>query len=162
MARLRRGIVTALGVAAPVAATRRRGFTLIELVVVTTVVAVLAAISIPKLLSFNARRVYIAAHELASHIKLARDTAMATQRRTWVDFDTSADSYSVYIEDPDDPGRGNRLWMTHPVTGGNFQVILGSGDAAGVGLASATFRPVGGGVRQPRPAIQRPGSGTAR
>jgi hypothetical protein len=59
---------------------------------------------------------------------MARDLAMATGRRTWVDFHTSSNSYDMYIEDPDDPGRSNRIRVAHPVTGGNFSVNLNTGE----------------------------------
>ena len=118
---------------------RRAAFTLIELIVTTTVIVVIAAIVAPKMLGFRNRGVYAGAHELAGHIKMARDLATATRRRTWVDFDTSAESYSVYIEHPDNPGRAHRVWVTHPVTGGNFQVVLGTGDAIDAAISSAAF-----------------------
>jgi len=101
--------------------------------------AIVAAVAAPGLMSNTNTRVYHAAHDLAIHIKLARDLAVATQCHTWVDFDTALETYSVYIEDPDNPGRGNRVYATHPADGGDFTVQLDSGSYAGVTIQSASF-----------------------
>jgi len=121
------------------ARSQTRSFTLIELIVVTVITVILAALSVPVLANGSARRLSRAAHELAMHIKLARDLAVATRRTTWVDFDVAADSYSIYIEDPDTPGRPNRISATNPVTGDDFDVTLDTGEFDGVEISSAGF-----------------------
>ena len=107
-----------------------RGFTLMELVVAMAVLAVMAAVSVPKLMDMRPQRLRRAAHELAMHIRLVRDYAIATQRHTWLVFNLGAERYAAYIEHPDNPGRANRIYLPHPVTGGNFIVTLDSGDFA--------------------------------
>lgn len=121
--------------------TRRRAlsFTVIELVVTMTVMAIVAAMTIPKLAGLSTRRLASASWQLATHIRFARDLAMATSRRTWVDFNVSGDSYSIYIEDPETPGRSARISATHPETGGAFDVTLNSGDFDGVEVDAASF-----------------------
>ena len=61
------------------ARSQTRSFTLIELIVVTVITVILAALSVPVLANGSARRLSRAAHELAMHIKLARDLAVATR-----------------------------------------------------------------------------------
>ncbi len=147
-----------MNLARPAGSSRRlsSGFTMIELIVVMTIVAVLAAIAIPRLAAPGARRLRRASHQLATHIKLARDLAMATSRHTWVVFDLSGDSYSVYIEDPDNPGRSHRISVTHPETGGDFDVALNTGDFAGVEFGGH----FGGEVELEFDSLGRPYNGT--
>ena len=119
---------------------RRKAFTLLELVVTTTILGIVAATAAPMFFHTTGRRLRRAAHDLATHIKLARDLAIATQRHTWVDFNTNHESYRIYIEDPDNPGRAHRIYVTHPVDGGNFVVALDSGEFDGVRIHTASFR----------------------
>ena len=116
-----------------------RSFTLIELIVVMAIMAILAVVAVPALTGVSGRRLALAAHRMAADIKLARTLATATRRHTWVDFDVSNDSYDVYIESPTTPGRANRIWVTHPETGGQFHVALDAGDFVGVKIQSAEF-----------------------
>jgi len=121
------------------ASNQTRSFTLIELIVVTVITVILAALSVPVLANGSARRLARAAHELAMHIKMARGLAVATRRTTWVDFDAATESYSIYIEDPDTPGRSNRIKVTNPVTGEDFDVTLDTAEFDGVEISSAGF-----------------------
>ena len=121
-------------------ARKLAGFSLIELIVLMTITVILAVAAVPALMDPGPLRLQRAARETAAHIKMARDLAVATRRRTWVDFDVSGNSYSVYIEDPDNPGKSHRIWVTHPEMGGNFHVQLNTGDFAGVEIASAKFK----------------------
>jgi prepilin-type N-terminal cleavage/methylation domain-containing protein len=116
----------------------RHGFTLIELVVATVIISVLAVASAPFFVNTPRQRLSVARHELATHLKLAREMAVSTQRTTWVEFDTDLDRYTVYIENPTTPGRSNRLYATHPAEGGQFVVELGTG-ASPIRIASASF-----------------------
>jgi prepilin-type N-terminal cleavage/methylation domain-containing protein len=119
---------------------RTKGFTLLELIVVTTIVAVVAATAAPAFLHSARHRVSRAARELASHLRLARTLAITTRRRTWVTFQTGNERYLVRIEDPDNPGRDNRIWVEHPITGASqFRVVLNSGEFDGVRIDSADF-----------------------
>lgn len=119
--------------------SRTPSFTLIELVVTLTIVAILAATAVPKLATLGTRRLAPAAWQLATHIRFARNLAMTACRRTWVEFNVSGNSYSVYIEDPDTPGRSDRILATHPETRGDFNVILNSGDFDGIEVDTASF-----------------------
>jgi len=115
-------------------------FSFIELIVVITVVVILAVVTVPMFASMTEQRLRRASHELAMHLKLARDLAVATRRHTWVDFDAANEIYRVYIEDPNTPGRANRIWVPDPVTGSSqLQVTLNQGIWAGVTITTATF-----------------------
>jgi len=116
-----------------------RSFTLMELAVATTIMVLIAMIAAPKLFNNRDHRLPRATHELALHIKMARDLAMATRRRTWVDFDPSSETYDVYIEHPSQPGRDNRIYVEHPVTGQDFRVVLDQGVLEDVRIDSASF-----------------------
>ena len=118
----------------------RRAFTLMELIVTTTIVSIVSVTAAPFFINTVAQRLNTATHDLAIHLKLARDMAVAMQRTTWVDFDTGLDTYTVYIENPANPGRGHRLYATHPTDGGNFIVSLGTGTYDRVSISSASFR----------------------
>ncbi|MFW6107870.1 MAG: GspH/FimT family pseudopilin [bacterium] len=120
------------------AAARTRSFTLIELIVVMTIVSILAATAVPALTNRSERRLPVAASRLAAHLRLARETAMSTRRRTWVTFDPDDHWYLVQIEGEIGGGRDSRVDLAHPETGVSpFRVDLNTGDYAGVTLLSA-------------------------
>ena len=102
--------------------------------------SILAVTAAPFFIHTMGQRLSAASHDLAIHLKLARDMAVATQRTTWVEFDTGLDTYTVYIENPSSPGRANRLNATHPTEGGNFVVSLGTGTSNRLSISSADFR----------------------
>jgi len=117
-----------------------RAFTLIELIVTMTIAAILAVTAIPAFIDMDQARLRRAAHELANHIEMARAMAMSTRRRTWIKFTPGSETYRVYIEDPDQAGRGNRQDLSHPVTGAStFEVSLDQDEFEGVLLDSASF-----------------------
>jgi len=136
------------------------GFTLIELIVTMTIAAIVAVTAVPAFLNMNNARLSRASSELAEHIKMARSLAMATRRRTWIRFNTAGESYEMFIEHPDQPGRASRIAVTHPVTGASsFVVALDQGEFSGVQISSASF---GGQVEIEFDWVGRPlnGSGT--
>jgi len=57
---------------------RRAGYTLVELVIVVTVLAVIAAIAVPNMSSGVDRRQYLAAEEMAAAIRYARSESIRT------------------------------------------------------------------------------------
>ena len=116
------------------------GFTLIELVVTITIAAIIAVTAVPAFMNMGNTRLWRASSELAEHIKMARSLAMATRRRTWIRFNTAGESYEMFIEHPDQPGRASRIAVTHPVTGASsFVVSLDQGEFEGVVISSARF-----------------------
>ena len=67
----------------------RRGFTLIELIAVTSIVAIIAAVSIPALSRIPRIRQAAVATELVADLSYAREFAMTTGGRVWVEFNQS-------------------------------------------------------------------------
>jgi len=121
-------------------ASDSRGFTLIELIVTITIASILAVTAVPAFLNISNARLRRASSELAEHIKMARSLAMATRRHTWIRFNTANESYEMFIENPNQPGRASRIAVTHPVTGASsFVVSLDQDELAGVEVASASF-----------------------
>ncbi len=64
---------------------------------------------------------------------------MSSRLRTWVDIDVAGDSYELFVEDPANLGKANRLSLIQPLTQSTGSVQLGSGDFPGVGIASANI-----------------------
>jgi prepilin-type N-terminal cleavage/methylation domain-containing protein len=117
----------------------RRGYTLVELVVVMVLASIMAAATAPALWSVGqARRAAAAAHVLRD-VTFARQWALATGMRTWVSFDVAAGSYRVLVEDGENPGRANASLVAEPGTGRPIERSLGTGILAGAGLVSAAF-----------------------
>jgi prepilin-type N-terminal cleavage/methylation domain-containing protein len=117
----------------------RPGFTLIELIAVIAVVAVLAAAAVPSLSAMTDRRAAAAARLLLRDVSQARQRAVATGTPTWVVFDTTAETWSVLVEDPSNLGRVNATALTDLATGAPRETVLGTGAFAGVELTTADF-----------------------
>lgn len=105
----------------------RRGFSLIELVIVVTILATLAAIAMPRYGNAIARyHLDAAAKRIVIDLEYARTQAMTRSKAQSITFDVGADSYSIAgIED----------LKTRSAT---YGVAL-SGEPYRVDLASATF-----------------------
>jgi prepilin-type N-terminal cleavage/methylation domain-containing protein len=121
--------------------TRRfaSGFTLIELIAVMTIVAIMGAIAVPSLSSISQMRERSSARQLLRDLTFARQRSMATGARTWVVFDLSAQTWSLQVEDPLQPGRANAQPLDDPTGSTAYVVSLGAEQSAGVQLASADF-----------------------
>ena len=115
------------------------GFTLVELIAVMVVVGVLGASAVPSLRKMASTQASMAAAKLLNDLTHARQLAIATGTRTWVVFDTSAETWTVLAEDPSSPGRINATVINDPATGGAFVQTLGTGEFAGAQIISAGF-----------------------
>ncbi len=78
------------------------GFTLVELVAVTLVVSILAAVAIPRLSSsLSTRRLQAAANRVMSDLELARTAAKDLGKSVQVQFSTGGSSYTIpEVSDP--------------------------------------------------------------
>jgi prepilin-type N-terminal cleavage/methylation domain-containing protein len=112
-----------------------RGFSLIELIAVLVITAVLSLAAGPVLSSVDNNRQALAASTLRRDLAYARQVAIATGTRSWVVFDAVGQTYELYQEDPDNPGRASRVLLRDPARGKDFQVAMGSGAQ----LASVTI-----------------------
>ncbi len=89
--------------------------------------------------SVSRNRQALAATALAQHVAYARQLAVSMGTRSWVVFDAGAETWSLYGEDPDNPGRANRSLLTDPATSTTFVVTLGSGSYVGSTIESVTI-----------------------
>lgn len=116
-----------------------RGFSLIELVVVIAIMGALASLAFQGL-HIAGERESLAAERLASDIRYAQGWALMSHNPTWVAFDTALNRYTVYVEDPANPGKAGRLNLADPWTNLPFyQVTLGDNETGNVTLASPGF-----------------------
>ena len=134
----------------------QRGFTLIELVMIITLLAILAAVAIPRFSGFGAIKQGNAVMKIASDIRYAQNRATTTQQRSRVSF-VDATNYEVYFcatyTQATCTCTSGWSFATDPYTRGNFQVNLNT-DYSGVTIASTVSllefdslgRPYNGGV----------------
>lgn len=116
------------------------GFTLIELVSVMIVVGILAGAAIVSVSTSTSNRPAVAARQLQRDLTFARQRAVATGTRSWVEFDTTDHTWTVRAEPPDTaPARSNATVLTDPATNGPFVQTLDEGTFTGVTLSSVDF-----------------------
>jgi prepilin-type N-terminal cleavage/methylation domain-containing protein len=118
---------------------RPGGFTLIELIAVLVIVGIMSAAVVPALNSYGSSRQVAASTQVLSDLHFARQRAVARGVRTWIVFDTDAETYSIFTESSESPGRDNRVAMTDEVTGGAYVIDLSTGPYAGSGITSAVI-----------------------
>ena len=109
------------------------GFTLVELATVVTMLALLAGMGVASLNWLGSARQNVTATRVRTTLVYAQEWALGSGNRTWVAFDVPNDLVTVHVEDPDNPGRTNRLTMTDPLTRAPMTLQLG---ADGVGIVS--------------------------
>jgi prepilin-type N-terminal cleavage/methylation domain-containing protein len=120
----------------------RRGFSLIELIAVLSIITIVAVVSIPALSRIPRIRQAAAAAELVSDLSYARELAMTTGGRVWVEFDQVAGTYTVLTETTARAGRLTASAITDPATGRSFIAV--PGDSV-LGAAALTSMSVPGG-----------------
>ncbi|MEO7986477.1 MAG: prepilin-type N-terminal cleavage/methylation domain-containing protein [Gemmatimonadales bacterium] len=100
----------------------RRGFTLIEALVVVTMIGIMSAIVIPRFRVSEATNVRQAARQLAGDLELARTRALSTTSMVRVVFNTAAQSYSGYLDNNRDGAFAQSVTETNAL--GAFQMRL--------------------------------------
>jgi len=129
---------------------RRAGHTVIELIIVISVMAILAAVAYPALRDTGLFRLDAAARRLAADIHFVKNRAMATHAVCGVAFDASGDRYALFTGDPSAP-------LEHPLRPGEpYRVDLG---AEGVDVVAAVF---GGGDELRFDPLGQPLDGTGQ
>ena len=81
---------------------RRSGYTLVELIVVVIMVASMMAIALPRLRISASTEVQLAGMQLAQDLDLARTRALSARSLARVTFNTSARTYTGYLDDDAD------------------------------------------------------------
>jgi Tfp pilus assembly protein FimT len=120
------------------------GFTLIELIILITVLVILAAVAIPRFSDVASTKAAATAEKLKSNIRYAQELAMTQNRSYRVYFNTSpapAAGYAVVNNADGDANWGEAgEFAQDPALTGNLSVTLNSGDYAGVTVST----PAGG------------------
>lgn len=109
---------------------RRKGFTLIELVVVLTILGILSVLVINR--GVSDYQPPLAARKLAADIEYARILAMTSGTRCGVQFHPMPNYYIVFIGSPATPA-------TDPINQGSYTVQYGSGVYSEVTLSNVNF-----------------------
>lgn len=94
---------------------RSRGFSLIELITVMSIVIVLGSFALPVITSMGRAREFAAARTLARDLENARDRALLTGRATFVVFSLAAEEYAVLEEPTPEAGRSAAQPVVDPV-----------------------------------------------
>lgn len=115
---------------------RGGGFSLIELTAVMVVVGIIAGTAVVSMNSTTATRAAMAARQLQRDMTFARQRAVASGTKSWIEFDTTNHDWTVWVENPSLPGRINALILTDPATGGSFVQKLNTDQFVGVTLTT--------------------------
>jgi type II secretory pathway pseudopilin PulG len=75
-----------------------RGFTIVELVIVMSLMIILAGIVAPRLEVSPTRRVEGVARQIVAHLELARSNALGMRLMTKVVFNPTAGTYTAYVD----------------------------------------------------------------
>jgi type II secretion system protein H len=111
---------------------RLRGFTLVEILAVVVIIAIAAAIVLPRLGTTGDVQAMAAMQETVANIQYAQNEAIVLQQPVTVAFDTDADSY--VLRD------ANGTTLKHPISKWDFRVPLRTRRGTDqVDLMSATF-----------------------
>jgi len=112
---------------------------MLELALVIVIIGIVAAVAIPKFRS-GSLGTDAAVSKLANDIRYAQNLSMTTRRHTWVVFDTSAETYQIYIEDPNNLGnKAARIYVKNPLDQTDFVVDFTQNPWTGIDIASASF-----------------------
>ena len=110
---------------------KRRGFTLIELIIVVVILSIAALMAVPAVSNAADIQVRSAANQIAADLDYAKGLAITHQSRYTVVFDVANESYQIQDSD------GNLI--EHSVNPGNFVVNFSNNGLDRVDLTGADF-----------------------
>lgn len=119
---------------------RVRAFTVVELVTVIVILGILSIASAGPVLTYMTTvRGGAAASRLASDVRYMQRLALSSGLRTWVVFNASSQTYQLYTENRDSPGKASRVAVNHPVDQSTSAIALNAGPFAGVTITSVNI-----------------------
>jgi len=118
---------------------KKKGFTLIELIIVIGLIAVVAVMVISPRAKIALARTRQAAYKIKSDIRYAQNYALSSQKNTLIDFDPASETYRVYAQD----SPGNWSLLKNPFTKEDFIVELSEGEYSGVDILETNFNGAG-------------------
>lgn len=118
-------------------ASRIGGFSLIELVIVVATVSIITGVVSASMKGLLGARQNVAASRVRTALVYAQEWAVGAALDTWVSFDKNTNQVSAFVEDPDKPGKANRVPITDPLTRSDLTVVLDDSEA---GLKDVDFQ----------------------
>lgn len=122
------------------ALSARRAFTFIELVIVIAVVGLIGAMAggpvVSNLASMRARG---AAARIVADVNYAQRWAMSTRNRTWLEFNSTFTTYTLYVENPANPGKANRVALARPLDGATGAITINDPPFSGVTVSAVNI-----------------------
>lgn len=110
-----------------------RGFTLVEALVVVSLLATLAAVALPSLSTLDDRRLEVAGGEVRNALRLARAEALRRGKSVLVDAESSPGHVKLLVSACSSYGNGTAV--TDPRTKSNFDLdVTGGPFSAGVAV----------------------------
>ncbi len=103
------------------------------------IIGIVSGTAVVSLSGTAGKRSAMAARQLQRDMTFARQRAVATGTRSWLELDTVAQTWTVRVEDTSSPGRASSLVLTDPATGGNFVQQLNAGTFVGVTMTAVDF-----------------------
>lgn len=120
----------------------RKAFTLVEVLVVVTLLAIMATVVMPMISGGDSVRVPTIARMVMSDLLFVQNTAITHQRKTWVMFSADKQTYTVVASDTpptSSPTREQALGVAtytqgtiikQPTTSSGFYVTFGPGSSS--------------------------------